>query len=239
VRPAATPALRTLIAGRRAAGWDRAPVSVVEAPDTFISGQESAVVARIEGHPAVPGDNLHRVTEVGVHGAPTLVQNVETLAHLALVARYGPGWFRSQGTAAEPGTFLATIGGAVSAPGVYEAPHGIPLGDLIQLASGANRDPQAILIGGYHGVWVPPNPDLPISRAGLRGYGGSPGAGVVIVLPATACGLVESARIAAYLARQSAGQCGPCVNGLPRLANTLNRLAGASGTAGCRPRCHG
>jgi NADH:ubiquinone oxidoreductase subunit F (NADH-binding) len=176
------------------------------------------VVAHLSGRRAVPGDNLRRVTEVGVHGAPTLVQNVETLAHLALVARYGPAWYR-------PGTFLTTVGGAVRAPGVYEAPLGVPLGRLLDLAGGAAAPLQAVLVGGYHGVWVPADLGLRVSREGLAAYGGSPGAGVVIALPASACGLVASARIVGYLAGQSAGQCGPCLNGLPRMADALVRLA--------------
>jgi NADH:ubiquinone oxidoreductase subunit F (NADH-binding) len=194
-------------------------VTVVEAADTFVAGQESAVVAAIEGRPAVPRDNLRRVVEAGVRGAPTLVQNVETLAHLAMLARHGPAWYR------EHATFLATVSGAVRTPGVYEAPCDSPLGYLLELAGGPSTELSAVLVGGYHGVWVPPDPRLPVSRAGLREYGGSPGAGILVALPANACGLTESARIAGYLAGQSARQCGPCLNGLPRLADTLARLA--------------
>jgi NADH:ubiquinone oxidoreductase subunit F (NADH-binding) len=176
-----------------------------------------------------------------------LVQNVETLAHLALIARHGAAWFRAAGTADEPGTFLATVGGAVAAPGVIEADYGVPLGDLIDAAGGATADLRAVLIGGYHGGWVPAHPGLPVSRAGLAGSvlagsglagsgmaesGASPGAGVVLALPVNACGLTETARIAGYLAGQVAGQCGPCVNGLPRLAGTFTDLAHRRGRPG-------
>jgi NADH:ubiquinone oxidoreductase subunit F (NADH-binding) len=210
---------------RRAAGWDRVEVSVVTADPGFVAGEESAVVARIEGHAALPRDTPRRVVERGVGGAATLVQNVETLAHVALLARQGATWFRGTGTAAEPGTFIATVTGAVAIPGVYEAPYGVRLGELLDRAGCAAQPVQAVLVGGYHGAWVPPAGDLAVARSELARHGASPGAGVVFALPASACGVVESARIAGYLAGQSAKQCGPCRNGLPRLADTLGRIA--------------
>jgi len=229
---AAGGAIRAVLTSRRQAGLDPIAVNVHAAPDTFIAGEESAVVAAIAGRPALPADKRVRITESGVDGAPTLVQNAETLAHIALIARHGPAWFRTAGTSDEPGTFLATVGGAVAAPGVLEAGYGVPLGDLIDAAGGATTDLQAVLIGGYHGGWIPPRPDLPISRAALAPYGASPGAGIVLALPVGVCGLTETARIAGYLAGQVAGQCGPCINGLPRLADTLADLAHRRGRPG-------
>jgi NADH:ubiquinone oxidoreductase subunit F (NADH-binding) len=243
---AALGALRPLLEARR----DPLPVSLHAVPEgpgfsapsvgpgtgsstaAFVSGEESAVVAAVSGRGAVPSDKLVRITEAGLDGAPTLVQNVETLAHLALIARHGPGWFRQAGTAAEPGTFLATVTGAVSRPGVIEAGYGVPLGELIAAAGGPTVRLQAVLVGGYHGGWAPADPQLPVSREALAPYGASPGAGVVLALPATSCGLMETARIAAYLAGEVAGQCGPCVNGLPRMAGTLADLARRRGRPG-------
>jgi NADH:ubiquinone oxidoreductase subunit F (NADH-binding) len=162
-----------------------------------------------------------------VGGAPTLVQNVETLAHIALITRYGPERFRQQGTREEPGTFLATVSGTVGQPGVYEVPFGAPVGDAIAAAGGVTAPVQALLVGGFHGAWVVGPPETPLSRAGLQRYGASPGAGVLLALPYGRCGLVETAHVLDYLAAQSAGQCGPCRNGLPRLASTFGWLARA------------
>ena len=216
---AALPALRELVARRGE------KVELHPAVDAFVAGEESAVVSALSGRDAVPADKRIRIVESGLRGRPTLVQNVETLAHLAMIARHGPGWFRSAGLGDEPGTFLATVGGAVARPGVIEAGYGVPLGDLIAAAGGPTADLAAVLIGGYHGGWVPADPRLPVSRRALEPYGASPGAGVVLALPVGACGLAETARIAGYLADQVAGQCGPCVNGLPRIAGTLADLA--------------
>jgi NADH:ubiquinone oxidoreductase subunit F (NADH-binding) len=217
--------LRTQLSRRRRAGWDRYRVEVVASVDAFVSGEESAVVSRVEGRAPLPRTKQALVVTSGVRGAPTLVQNVETLAHIALVARRGAAWFREVGTAEEPGTFLATLSGAVAAPGVYEAPYGIGLGELLAAAGGASAPPRAVLVGGYHGTWLPADPELRLSRKDLRPLGGSPGAGVVVALATSHCGLAESARIAEYLAHQTANQCGPCLNGLPRMADTLTRLA--------------
>ena len=206
---------------------DRLRPTLVPAADTFISGQESAAVAAVNGQPAVPTMSPPAVFEAGVRGRPTLVLNVETLAHLALIARYGATWFRSVGTRGEPGTRLVTLSGAVQRPGVYEVACGSPLGAVLRLADGASTPLQALLVGGYHGGWVPASvaAELRLSAADLAPYDAAPGAGVVIALPASRCGLQAGADIADYLAGQSAGQCGPCRNGLPALAGHLRTLA--------------
>lgn len=217
---AATPALRTAAAERG--------VEVAIAPAAFLSGEESAVVSRLNGGRALPRSRPPAVYVKGVDGRPTLVQNVETLAHLALIARYGAGWFRERGTAAEPGTMLCTVSGAVRVPGVLEAPLGTPLRDVLEAAGGPAGPLRAVLVGGYHGVWVTAREaeQLTLSAADLGRVGGSPGAGVVIALGAEACPLEVSAGIVAHLARQSARQCGPCLSGLPALAEVLAVAAG-------------
>ena len=82
---------------------------MVTAPARFLAGEESALASRVEGGAALPRFTPPRIFERGVNGAPTLVQNVETLAHLALISRYGPAWFRAVGTEAEPGSMLTTL----------------------------------------------------------------------------------------------------------------------------------
>ena len=225
----AAPAVARAIAERRAAGRERRRVAVVEAPDRFVAGEESAAIRRIEGGPALPRDRTVVAAVSGVRGRPTLVNNVETLAHIALIARFGPDWFRSVGDPADPGTMLVTVSGALPSGGVFEVPTGTTLSGLLSRAGGARPgDLSAVLLGGYHGTWLTAGElgDARLSRSALKPLGATPGAGIVHALSPTECGLARTAEIAGYLAEQSAGQCGPCINGLPKLASLLEELAG-------------
>jgi NADH:ubiquinone oxidoreductase subunit F (NADH-binding) len=225
--------LRGAIDERAALGLDRIAVDLVAAPARFLAGEESAVVSRIEGGPSLPRFTPQRVSERGVGGAPTLVQNVETLAQLALIARYGARWFRDVGTEQEPGSMLTTLWRADLAGGVEEIAVGTPITDLLRLS----QDPVgAVLVGGYHGAWLPVEQArrLTLSNADLRPLGASVGAGVLAALPADRCGIIESARVVNYLALESAGQCGPCLNGLPRIAAAFSQLAELRSTPSLR-----
>jgi NADH:ubiquinone oxidoreductase subunit F (NADH-binding) len=167
------------------------------------------------------------------------VQNVETLASIALVARRGSGWYRALGDAQEPGTRLLTVSGAVARPGVYEISCGTTVSTIVEHAGGARSDIQAFLFGGYFGSWMDAERawQMPLTEAAVRHAGGSLGCGVVVALPATSCGVVETARVARYLAQETAGQCGPCVHGLGALARDLELLvAGARPNADRLPR---
>ena len=231
-----TPEILRALAERASRGLDGLATMITQAPPRFLAGQETALVNRLGGGPALPTFQPPRVTERGLGGAPTLVQNVETLAHLALIARYGPRWFRAIGTDAEPGSMLTTVyqpdggGSGGSSPRrqskarVFEAEIGTPLRTLL----GSGTETQAWLVGGYHGTWlpIPQAADLTLANDTLKRFGATVGAGVLVALPADRCGLTEAARVTGYLAAESAGQCGPCLNGLPRIAAGLAELAG-------------
>ena len=216
--------LRDAIAERTGRQLDRLTVRLVEAPARFLAGEKTALASRISGGSALPRFNRPPVSERGVGGAPTLVQNVETLAHLALIARHGPAWFREVGTPAEPGTMICTIHTIDRPVQVIETAIGTPLRSLLPLQAPAT---QALLIGGYHGTWLPTvqAAPLPLANAALRPLGATVGAGILAALPASQCGLAESASVVRYLALESAGQCGPCLNALPRIAGALAALA--------------
>jgi NADH:ubiquinone oxidoreductase subunit F (NADH-binding) len=214
------------VAEREAARLDRVRVEVLTAASGFVAGEASAVVHWAERGIPAPTLVPPRLSERGLHGRPTLVQNVETLAHLALIVRYGADWFRAVGTQAEPGSMLVTVIGAVRSPGVAEVEIGLPVGEVIARSGGPAAPLSALLVGGYFGTWVPwpAVAGLALSAAGLASVGAAPGAGLVAALPADACGLTETARLARYLAGESAGQCGPCVFGLDAIADELAAL---------------
>ena len=203
--------------------WDLVPT-----PDRYLIGQETALVNFVNGGPGLPTFGA-RPFERGVRGRPTLVQNAETLAHVALIGRHGPQWFRGLGTGQQPGSALISVSGAVRAPGVYEIEHGMALSELMGWVGGSG--PAAFLIGGYFGTWLPVQAAATVRLCAedLARHGAGLGAGVIVALPAGACPVAETARVAAWYSDQSAGQCGGCVNGLGAIADTVAQVAvGAS-----------
>jgi len=218
-------ALQRALAERPADEWKR--TTVVSAPVRYVSGEESAAVHFVNDGVALPTAVPPRPFERGVDGRPTLVQNVETLAHAALIARLGDGWFRDLGRGESGGTALLTVTGAVPHAGVVEVAQGSSVGDAVSAAGGLSSRSSAVLLGGYFGGWVTADEawGLSVDTMELRSRGHALGCGVVAVLPEHRCGVVETARIVAYLAGQSARQCGPCVFGLRAIAEAMGRIA--------------
>lgn len=208
------------------------PVRLAAVPSWYVAGEETALVNWLNGGQALPTRTPPRPFQRGVDGAPTLIDNVETLAHVAQILRFGPDWFRELGTADEPGSALVTVSGAVASPGVAEVPIGASLTELVDRAGDAPGGPAAVLVGGYFGSWLRPDQaaGARLSNAGLRSAGASLGCGAVVVLGERDCGLWETSQILDWLAGQSSGQCGPCVYGLAAVARTTRALHdGAAG----------
>ena len=237
-RDAVATAVRNAIAERARHRYANLREEVVRPPDRFVAGEESALANWIESGHSRPVFRPDKGIQLRIGRRPALVHNAETLAHTALIARHGPAPFRARGTIEEPGTCLVTISGAVAHAGVVEVDRGSPLSDIAELSRPV-EPVQALLVGGYGGAWVGPDHfGTAYASTSLRMIGATAGVGVMVVLGETTCGLAETARIARYLADQSAGQCGPCVYGLPAIADDVARLTGGQGGVDNMERLH-
>ena len=204
-----------------AAHEPRLPVEVVETDHTYVAGEESAVVRRIDGGPALPAAKPPRPFERGVGGAPTLVANVETLARIAL-------------TAARPDlrrriarTTLVTLSGGPGAPLLTEVPYGIPLRALA--AAHGTPDAAGALMGGLFGGLVDASAlNLPVEPDALAAAGSALGCGAVRFLTDGACPVAVAADAVGHLAAESSRQCGVCVSGTAAISGALTALAAGS-----------
>jgi NADH:ubiquinone oxidoreductase subunit F (NADH-binding) len=208
-----------------------ARIHVRAVPGNYVAGQESALVNHLNGGPATPTFTPPLPSRQGVDRRPTLVSNPETLAHIALIARHGPSWFRQLGTASQTGSALVTLSGPVARPGVYEIEYGASLSSLIDAAGGTTARSRALLVGGYGGSWIGGEllGGIRLSDEHLACHNAAFGAGVVLLLSEDACPVAETARAARWLADQSSRQCGPCLHGLDALATTVAQIAGGAG----------
>lgn len=193
-------------------------------PGRYVAGEESALVHWLDDNEALPQYRPRRPHILKIGHGPVLVDNAETCANVAMIGRYGADWFRAVGTTASPGTALVSVSGAIERPSVLEVALGTPLRSILSAAR-ADPDPLAVLLGGYGGTWLPADKlDLPFANESLAPSGASVGAGIVVVVPRSGCGLVETQRIVHWMANESARQCGPCAFGLPAMAEDLNQL---------------
>ena len=202
---------------------DRVRWRVHEAGDHFVAGQSAAVLELMAGNPNLPVSTWRPTAERGHRGRPTLLSNAETFAHVAATAlgTSGPG----------PGTTLLTLDGDSGAARVREVRLGLPWRHVLtptELGS-------PVLLGGYHGTWAAPRAleRHRVSRTDLDDAGLTLGAGVVLPLR-SGCPVTRTARLVTYLAGQSAGRCGPCVHGLPALAETVTSLAAPTSSSTAR-----
>jgi predicted ribosomally synthesized peptide with SipW-like signal peptide len=206
-------AVASAIDQRRHAGLRDVRLRVEVGPDHYLTGESSSIVRYLSGGPALPQQRAVPAAVSGVNGAPTLVQNVETLAHVALVARFGMEY--------EPRTLVTIADGDTRT--VVEVEASSTLGELLS----SRPEPGAVLVGGIGGTWAAWSQvaELALTPASYAAAGISLGAGVLHLFDADRCGPKEAAAIAQQLSAASARQCGPCVFGLPAVSATLNDLA--------------
>jgi NADH-quinone oxidoreductase subunit F len=208
----------------RGAGFE---IEIRRGAGAYICGEETALIASIEGFRGEPRTKPPFPVEAGLFGKPTLINNVETLANVPFILEHGGKAYRELGTQASPGTRLFCVSGHVEAPGLYELPFGVTLGDLLARAGGVHggRALGAVLLGGAAGGFVGKDAlDLRLSFEDARAAGVTLGSGVVLVLDDSVELGPILARIAAFFRDESCGQCVPCRVGTVRQEELVTRL---------------
>ena len=189
------------------------PIELAFGPVTYVAGEETAALEAIEGRPAKPRKKPPFPGEAGLFGKPTTVNNVETLAHVAWIARSGAAAFAAIGTAESKGTLLFTLPETVHNPGVHELPFGATYRDLIEGNGGGLRDGRtlrAILPAMSCAFLLAEHLDVPIAYETLRPLGTSPGCGGVRLVLDTTDTVALTLEIAEFFMAEQCGQCPPC-----------------------------
>src|SRR5687767_5465351 len=237
--PKATARLKDAIAQARARGWlgdnvmgegVRFDIELRRGAGAYICGEETSLFNSLEGLRGEPRNKPPFPVQAGLFHKPTVVNNVETLANVLDILAHGGPTFAASGTAGSSGTKLFCVSGCAVRPGIYEAPFGITLRDLITLAGGVveGRTLKAILLGGAAGVFVTPDElDMPLTFEGTRAAGATLGSGVIMLFDDTIDLGDILLRIASFFRDESCGQCVPCRIGTIRQEEALHRLTTA------------
>jgi formate dehydrogenase beta subunit len=212
---------------RQAGLMDGCTLELVIGAGAYIAGEESAMLESMEGRRAMPRLRPPFPAQVGYLGRPTLVNNVETLAHIPAILRNGGEWWAALGTRGASGTRLWSVSGAVARPGCYEAPNGITTRELVEEhAGGFAAEIGAVVPGGAASGILPPAAfDVPLTREGLAEYGAGVGSAAVQVFPATYSPLRLLAETMRFFAEESCQKCTPCRIGNRALHHLCEELA--------------
>ena len=197
---------------RAGALLDGLSLELVIGAGAYIAGEETAMLESMEGRRAMPRLKPPFPSQVGYLGRPTLIQNVETLAHIPAILRNGGAWWAALGTRGASGTRLWSVTGVVGKPGCYEAPAGVTTRELVEgYAGGFTDDPGSIVPGGAASGILPPSAlDAPLTRDGLREFGAGPGSAAVQIFPASYSPLRLLAETMRFFAEESCQKCTPC-----------------------------
>jgi len=191
-------------------------VGIVRSAGAYVCGEETAMIRAIEGYRGDPRSRPPYPAERGLWGAPTCVNNVETLANVPFILLRGPDWFRQFGTANSPGTKIFSLVGSIDRPGLIEVPMGTSMRTVVDDIGGhATDQPRAFQIGGPSGAILPPSlGELPLDYEGLAEVGGIMGSGGIVILGQRAC-VVDTARyFVNFSVQESCGKCTACRDGL-------------------------
>ncbi|MFP4082299.1 MAG: FAD-dependent oxidoreductase [Candidatus Aminicenantes bacterium] len=203
-------------------------VEVVKGAGVFVCGEETALIASVEGKIGEPRPRPPFPVEKGLWGKPTNINNVETWANVPAIINWGADWFSKIGTETSKGTKVFSVAGKIKDAGLVEVPMGITLGEVIfDIAGGIHSDRKfkAVLIGGPSGGALPSEClNLPVDYESLTEAGAMMGSGGMVVADENNC-MVEMARYFLNFTRdESCGKCTPCREGIPRMLKILTKI---------------
>ena len=228
--PYILPVLETALLEAREAGYlgKSFDIEIRLGAGAYICGEETALFESIEGKRGFPRVKPPFPTTFGLFGAPTVINNVETLCNLPLIIERGAAGYRQIGTEKSPGPKLFCVSGDVTLPGVYEVPFGVTLRELLEMAGGVleGKKLQAVLFGGAAGAFATPSQlDVRLTFEDLRAAGLPLGSGVVMVFDQTRDLRDTLKRLGRFFVHESCGKCYPCQLGTQRQDEILTRLA--------------
>jgi len=199
----------------------------------YICGEETGLLESLEGKKGWPRLKPPFPAVVGLYGCPTVINNVETLASIPPIMKYGGDWFAGLGTPKNGGTRLFAVSGHVNRPGTYELPLGIPLRDIIFNHAGGMKDNKplkAIIPGGSScPILTADEVDVKMDFDSLAAIGSMLGSGGVVVMNEETCMVKALLRITRFYAHESCGQCTPCREGTAWLKKILQRVHDGEG----------
>jgi NADH:ubiquinone oxidoreductase subunit F (NADH-binding)/(2Fe-2S) ferredoxin len=199
----------------------------------FVAGEETAILASVEGRRAMPRPRPPYPANSGLWGKPTLIQNVETLANIPVIIQNGGEWFSKVGTSRCSGTKCFSLTGQINNPGLIEVPMGITLREVVFEIGGGiqdNRAFKAVLVGGPSGGCLPEALlDLPIDYDSLTKVGAIMGSGGIVVIDDQSC-MVDTAKFFTdFCVEESCGKCVPCRAGLVKVKEIFEGITTGSG----------
>ncbi|GFN23168.1 NADH-quinone oxidoreductase subunit NuoF [Thermanaeromonas sp. C210] len=209
-------------------------VHIKEGAGAFVCGEETALIASIEGQRGMPRPRPPYPVQRGLWGCPTVINNVETLANVAPIIMHGAGWFRQCGTPTSPGTKTFALAGQVAHTGLVEVPLGMSLREVVFEIGGGPREGRgfkAVQIGGPSGgCLTAEHLDLSLDFDSLQKAGAMVGSGGLVVLGQDSC-MVEVARFfMGFVQDESCGKCVPCREGTKRMLELLDKIVAGDAT---------
>jgi NADH-quinone oxidoreductase subunit F len=207
-------------------------LTIKKGAGAFVCGEETALIASIEGRRGMPQPRPPFPAVSGLWGKPTVIQNVETLANLPLILRNGPQWYAEMGTAASKGTRTFALAGKVKRTGLVEVPLGTTLRQIVEEIGGGSSDGKpikAVQTGGPSGGCISATMlDLPVDYESLAQAGSIMGSGGMIVLDDDTCAVDLAKYFISFTQNESCGKCPPCRVGTRAMLYLLERIVAGS-----------